>query len=381
MRDQNIVIVAHKFLTQPDDDLIIFLNREKYKNVLHIRHSFSDAPGRKSYYTWYKKGGIYKEHVSRNYQCLPEPLIYVKEFYFTWKWIWQSKIVWDKYIGMDGLCVYWGNMLRSFKKVSKTIFWAIDFVPKDRFKQRIKNRIYHWINIKSYKKSDEMWDLSSRMVKARKHFLDIDVTDYRVHKVVPYGAWCDRVKRYTYDECQQRTLVFMGHLLKKQGVQLVMQAIPLVIKKIPGFRFKIIGNGQYREDLIKLAKSLGVMQYCDFKGKIENYRELEDEVAKSCLAIAPYVKKFDKWTYYTDPGKVKTYLTCGLPLLLTDIPWNAKEIEENKCGMIISEQPIDIANKIVFLMNDELINQTYRDNAIRYAQRFNYEKIFRELSL
>ena len=91
MKNNNIAIVSHKFLTQPDDDIVIFLNREKYKNVLHIRHSFSDALDRKSYYTWYKKGEIYKEHVSKDYQYLPEQLIYVKEFYFTWRWICFSK--------------------------------------------------------------------------------------------------------------------------------------------------------------------------------------------------------------------------------------------------------------------------------------------------
>ena len=162
---------------------------------------------------------------------MPEPLIYLKEFCFTWKWIWQSKVEWNQYIGMDGLCVYWGNMLRSLKKVNKTIFWAIDFVPEDRFQNAIKNKIYHWINIEGYKKSDEMWDLSSRMVEARKHFLDINLTDYNVHKVVPYGVWHDKIKKYNYDKCEQTTLVFMGHLLKSQGVQL-MQAIPLIIKKV-----------------------------------------------------------------------------------------------------------------------------------------------------
>ena len=231
MKNQNIVIVAHKFFTQPDDDLVIFLNKEKRDNVLHIRHSFSDAPGRKSYYTWYKKGEIYKEYVSRNYQCLPEPLIYVKEFYFTWRWIWQSKIVWDKYIGMDGLCACWGNLLRCFGKAKKTIFWAMDFVPKDRFKQRIKNRIYHWINTKSYKKSDEMWDLTPRMAEGREDFLGIKLTDYKVYKVVPVGAWCDRIRKYSYEECEKNTIVFIGHLLKKQGVQLIIQVIPLIIKK------------------------------------------------------------------------------------------------------------------------------------------------------
>lgn len=381
MKNQNVVIVSHKFLTQPDDDLVIFLNKEKYDNVLHIRHSFSDAPDRSSWYAWYKNGKIYREHTTRDYKKLSEPLIYLKEFCFTWKWVWQSKVRWNRYIGMDGLCACWGNALRSFGKVKKTIFWAIDFVPKDRFKQRIKNRIYHWINIESYKKSDEMWDLSSRMAEARELFLDIKLTDYKVHKVVPYGAWCDKIRKYSCEECEKNTLVFMGHLLEKQGVQLVIQAIPLIIKKIPTFRFKIIGNGQYKEDLIKLAKSLGVIQYCDFKGKIKNHRELENEIARSCLAIAPYIKKFDKWTYYADPGKVKAYLACGLPVLLTDIPWNAKEIEENKSGMIISEERRDIVDKIILLMNNKVINQKYRESAIRYSERFNYEKIFSNLNL
>ena len=57
------------------------------------------------------------------------------------------------------------------------------------------------------------------------------------------------------------------------------------------------------------------------------------------------------------------------------------EVAEDLLEEITNEQAVDIADKVVFLMADGLINQTYRDNAVRYAQRFNYEKIFRELSL
>lgn len=377
---KNILIVSHKFLTQPDDDLALFLNEKKYDNVLHIRHSFSDAPDRYSYYTWYKNGKICKEEKTGDYRNFSEPFIYLKELFFTIYWVGKSKIKWDVCIGMDGLCVLFGNILRSFNKVGKTIYWAIDFVPNNRFNSGVRNKIYHWINMCGYKKSDEMWDLSPRMAEAREKFIGIKKTDYKLHKVVPYGVWIDRIKKYKYEECEKNTLVFMGHLLPKQGAQLVIEAIPEIIKKMPDFKFKVIGDGQYKKDLIQLAKKLGVEKYCDFKGKVNDIKELENEIARSCLAIAPYVKKLDTWTYYADSGKVKTYLACGVPVLLTDIPWNAQEIKNNKCGEIITEEKKNIIDSVIRLF-DPIINQEYRNNAIKYSKIFDYKNIFNQLSL
>lgn len=376
----NIVIVSHKFLTQPDDDLALFLNKKKYNNILHIRHSFSDANDRCSYYTWHKEEELYKEGRTRDYKKLIEPLIYIKELWFTLKWTFQGNVKWDYYIGMDGLCVLFGNILRFFRKVKKTVFWSIDFVPDNRFGSSLKNQIYHWINIQGYKKSDEMWDISPRMAEAREKFLGIELSDHKKHKVVPYGVWIDRIKKYSFEECEKNTLVFMGHLLEKQGVQLIIESIPEIIKKIPNFKFKIIGGGKYKNDLVKIATDLNVLNFCDFRGKIEDIRVLENEIAKSCVAIAPYIKKLDTWTYYADPGKVKTYLACGLPVLLTDIPWNAKEIEQSKCGMIISEDINNIKDKILLLMNGE-INREYRNNTVQYAKKFDYKNIFDTLCL
>jgi len=377
---KNIVIIAHKFLTQPDDDLAIFLNEKKYNNVLHIRHSFSDARDRTSYYTWYKDGKFYREEKTRDYKNFSEPIIYLKEFYYTFKWIWQTKIKWDCCIGMDGLCVSFGNILRFFGKVRKTVFWAIDFVPEKRFDSGIKNKIYHWVNINGYKNSDEMWDLSPRMAEARKKFLEIGSSDYKSRKIVPNGVWTERIKKYSFEECEKNTLVFMGHLLEKQGVQLVIKVIPEIVKCIPNFKFKIIGSGKYKDALVKLSKDLNVSEFCDFRGKIDDIKVVEQEIAKSCVAIAPYIKKLDTWTYYGDSGKVKTYLACGVPVLLTDIPWDAQEIKDNKCGEIITEEKRDIIDNIIKLFNPN-INQEYRNNAIKYAESFDYEKIFNQLPL
>jgi glycosyltransferase involved in cell wall biosynthesis len=380
MNRHNIVIVAHKYLTQPDDELVVYLNNKKYSNVLHIMHSFSDAPDRCSYYRLYQSGKLVKEHKGKEYKNFPEPILYLKELLATIRYMYSTNISYDTYIGMDGLCVIFGRILKLFKKVKKVIFWTMDFVPENRFNDGWKNKIYHWINISGYKGADEMWDLSPRMLEAREKFLGIKKSDYKSHKVVPYGMWVDKVKTYSYDEIDPYTIVFMGHLLAKQGVQLILESLPDIVKLYPKIKFKIIGGGSYKDELEKIANDFGVMKYCHFLGKIDNIRDLEDEVANSTIAVAPYIKKLDTWTYYADPGKIKTYIACGVPVLLTDIPWNAKDIEENKCGIIIDETRENIINAIDFLLKKSN-NIQYRNNAKQYAKNFNYENIFNGLNL
>jgi glycosyltransferase involved in cell wall biosynthesis len=77
---------------------------------------------------------------------------------------------------------------------------------------------------------------------------------------------------------------------------------------------------------------------------------------------------------------VKTYLACGVPVLLTELPWNAKEIEAHQCGKIISEDIDDIAHHIVTFM-DGKTNQTYRENSEKYSQSFNYKTIFANVEI
>ncbi len=118
----------------------------------------------------------------------------------------------------------------------------------------------------------------------------------------------------------------------------------------------------------------------DFLGKIEKNEDLENEIAKSCVAIAPYIEKLDTWTKYADPGKVKTYLACGVPVLLTGVPWNAKEIEKMGCGKIIEENVGSIANSFLEL-HQGVINDKYRKQALSYISKCDYKNIFKELSL
>lgn len=377
---KNIAIVTHKYLPQPDDDLAAYLNKKKAYKIFHIKHSFPDAKDRRSVLDYYSKGKKTRQIKTIDYIFLPEAAIYLKEVFFTFRWLTGFSEKYDLYIGMDGLSAFWGIILKKLGVCKKVAYWSIDFVPVNRFKSSLKNYFYRWVNSYSCKNADEVWDLSPRMMEGRRKFLGIQEKDYKHHKVVAYGVWTDRIRKVPFNKCEKSTLVFMGHLLPKQGVDIVLKQVPNIVKKIPKFKFKIIGEGSFKQDLTNLVKNLGIEKYCEFLGRIDSATEMEAEIAKSSVAIAPYKKTSDNYSYYADPGKVKTYLACGVPVLMTDLPWNAKEIEKNKCGMIIKDDGSDLIVKLIKIMKPQ-VNNKFRKNAAHYSKNYDYEEIFSSLKL
>jgi len=196
----------------------------------------------------------------------------------------------------------------------------------------------------------------------------------------PIGIWYERFEEGRSSKPEKNCLIFMGHILKKQGVQHVIDAVPEIIKEISDFKFRIIGGGEYLDELKKQAERLKVSKYIDFTGYVESHKDVERLMNTGSLAIAMY-DKYDEsgklsYTYYADPGKLKSYLASGLPILLTDVSHNAKEIEEKKCGQIIEQDAKSIAKAVIELMKDEKTLKEYRKNAINYAKQFDWETIF-----
>lgn len=377
---KNIAIVTHKYLPQPDDDLVLYLNRKKRYKILHIEHRIPDSDDRKSFVTEYVNGRKIKTGSTYDFKFFPEPVIYLKDAFFTFKTLWSIGHTIDTYIGMDGLSAFFGIVLKKIGKCKRVIYWSMDFVPRNRFRSNILNYFYNTLNSISCKNADEVWDLSPRMAEGRKKYLGIQEKDYKKHMVVPYGLWVSRINRIDYQKCDKNTLVYMGHLLPKQGIDVVLKRIPAIVKKVRNFKFKIIGGGSYKEALINMSKDLRVDKYCEFLGRIDSSEIMEGEIAKAAAAIAPYKKTKDNYTYYADPGKVKSYLACGVPVLLTDLPWNSEEIEEKQCGMIIKDDGSDLVSKLIKMLKPE-INKKYRKRAAEYSKTYEYNKIFSSLDL
>jgi len=224
--------------------------------------------------------------------------------------------------------------------------------------------------------ADETWNVSNRIAEGREKIRGLSRKTYNKQKVVPIGVWIDRVKRLPFGKIKKNQLLFVGNLLEKQGVQIVLDSIPDIVKKLPDFHFLVVGGGEYESTLKQKVKMLKLEKHVTFTGWIKEREKLDTIMADSAVAIAMYDKKKDTFTYYADPTKLKDYLSAGLPILLTDVPHNAKDIENNKCGIIIEYDKGSIFQAVVSIMKDEGKLRGYRQNALKYIKQFEWIKIF-----
>lgn len=303
------------------------------------------------------------------------PLTWTYGLIDTFLQIWQKKETYDFYIGVDPLNSAIGIILKKLGRTKKLIYYTIDYVPQ-RFKNPALNSLYHLLDRFCLTYADETWNVSPKIAEAREKFRGLKQTAFNKQKVVPIGIWFDKVKRLSFRLVKKHQLFFLGHLMESAGVQLVLQTIPKIIKKIPDFHFLIVGGGEYEKTLRKLAQKLEINKYVTFTGWIKDRKILDEIMADSAAAVALYDKKTSQTTHVSDPTKLKDYLSAGLPIILTDLPHNARDIEKNKCGIIVDYNKDQVTNAVVSLLSDERKLKQFRRNALKYIKKFDWEKIF-----
>ncbi len=362
------IIITHKYATGVDDDIVAYL-KESF-TVLHVMHEFSSLKTRRSILVYYENGIELFQIKYTNKLFNNKYVVYIKEMFLNLYIIYRYTKKSTQVICCDGLTTLFSLIARNIiQRKIKIIFWSIDFVPRGRFENKLINFIYKKIDYFSCVKCDEKWDLSERMSEGRLIEYGISKKNYKNFKIVPYCIWVDKSLYVDYCNSDKNVIVYMGHISSNSGIELVIELMTI----IENIKLKIIGNGPHLNRIKEYALKKNVINRCTFMGKIDNYEYLKKEIAKSLVAIAIYLKKESVFTYYADPGKIKTYLGCGIPVITTDIPWNASEIEKKGCGYIIEENVDSLRNALFKIIKN---NQELRINARLYSQSFNCREIY-----
>lgn len=369
------VIVAHRVFPSIVDDLKKYLLDNHCGELWYIIHEFSTLKTRRSFIEHYRGGNLVETHYGFDYRFIPDPYVNIKDFLYSIHWLLFKVRRADIYVGLGGFNVMAGILLKKIMGLKKVVFYTVDYVPF-RFTNRVINEIYHWMDKFALLHSTETWNLSSRMAEGRDELRGLRQDDYPNQVIVPVGLWLDGVKRYDFDSINKHELIFIGHIVEKAGVQKVLEAMPDILEAIPDFKFRIIGQGAYEETLKEQARKLGLESSVIFEGAIPDQQLANEKLARAALAVAMYDRTSDDFSYYADPGKLKTYLAAGLPILLTDVPHNARELEQRRCGKVISYDKDSISQAVIWLLSDEENLREYRENVLAHAADFDWNAIF-----
>lgn len=377
LKNKKIIVLAHILTTVPADDLKQFLLSESVAELLFIGHPLIYKTGRPgSFLEYYQRGKLKKRIQYPNFN-LPSIILYLKDFVLTLFWVLRTRKRWDYIIALDNLNTLSALLLRKMRRVKKVAYYTINFVPQ-RFGNQVLNNFYHAIDAFAVRHADMTWNISPRIKEGRENVRGLTGPAYARQITVPIGVWPDRTPQKKLSEIQRERLIYAGGLLPHQGIQIVLDAVPLIAKQIPSFRFVIIGMGTYEEALRRQVKKLHIEKYVEFLGYFEKHEEVEEQLARSGLAVAMYSKALDKWSYYADPSKIKAYLAAGLPVITTSLTYIANDLEIKHCGIIVDYNKVSVADAVVSLVKNETIYKKYRENAFKFVRQLSWNNIYRE---
>jgi len=212
------------------------------------------------------------------------------------------------------------------------------------------------------------------------------ITGYKKIKTIP--NFVNTKKSFIVDKKKSRRklgfkesdkiLLTLSRLVKRKGHETVINAIPLIIDKIPDIKYVIAGSGEekYAGALKQLVSKLKLDRHVLFLGYIE-----EDNKNDLYNACDIYIMNSNKTDEKGDSeGFGITFLesnACGKPVIGSNAGGIPDAITNRENGLLIEpNNPTKTAEAIYELFNDEkLYNQLSENGITRIKENFSINKV------
>jgi glycosyltransferase involved in cell wall biosynthesis len=285
---------------------------------------------------------------------------------------WPEQV--DGWFAFNNLACARGLLARRLGRAGRAVYWAVDFVP-DRFGSGLMTRAYDAIDRLCCLHADARFDLSRAALEGRSERHALRPGEGAATRVVPIGAWLDRVPSAPEDGWRARRVVFLGHLVPRQGVTVLLEALAELRRREVSFEAEIAGRGPLERELRNRSAELGLAELVRFRGFLADHTQVEAFLAAGSVAVAPYEPSEESFTRFADPSKLKSYLAAGLPILTTDVPPNAHELAARGGAEVVPYDALGMADALERALSSPESWARRRAQALALAREFDWPAI------
>jgi len=167
---------------------------------------------------------------------------------------------------------------------------------------------------------------------------------------------------------REKVVVAAGRLSPQKNMPLLLKAFAAFSAKHPEYRLRIFGEGELREELTELAKSLNIAQKVEMPGRSTVLLEKMNPSAMFVLSS----------DYEGMPNVLLEAMYMGMPAISTDCPSGGPKelIEDGVNGLLVpvgDEQALCAAME---KMTDPAYAKRLADNALQIRERLTSTDIF-----
>jgi glycosyltransferase involved in cell wall biosynthesis len=170
----------------------------------------------------------------------------------------------------------------------------------------------------------------------------------------------------------KKIVVYLGLLNEYQGIDCLLESIPLVLEEIQDVHFLIMGYPDV-EKYKRSAEALGTSKSVTFTGRIE-YDEAPKYIALGHVAVSPKLSPTEANV------KLYNYMACGLPTVAFDTPVNREILGDLGIYAQRLGDPASLAEAIKKILTDDKLAQELslrvREKAVN---NFSWDNVARRL--
>ncbi|TYO96254.1 glycosyltransferase family 4 protein [Desulfallas thermosapovorans] len=195
-------------------------------------------------------------------------------------------------------------------------------------------------------------------------------------KVVPNGVdpenfvqKNEKLSRNNYASADEKIVFYVGRLVREKGVQVLLDAVPMILARVPNTKFVIAGKGPYMQELQDQAARMGIAQSIYFTGYIDDYTR-NSLYSWSDVAVFP--------SLYEPFGIVALEaMAARTPVVVSDTGGLSEIVRHNVDGLkAYPGNPRSLADMIINVLLNPQQAQQLRDNAYRRVlQKFSWRDI------
>ena len=194
--------------------------------------------------------------------------------------------------------------------------------------------------------------------------------------VIP-NAYDDRLFRVSSTIPRDRSLVFVGRLVRDKGVDVLLHAMAILQTQAVTPTLTIVGDGPERPSLVALAGSLGLGDRVNFRGALSG-PPLTQELNRHSVMVVP-----SRWD---EPFGIVALegAACGCVVVGTRGGGLPEAI--GPCGPIVEkEDPVQLAGALATIFSEAGVCAAFREKADKHLAGFTigavadrYEEIFED---
>jgi glycosyltransferase involved in cell wall biosynthesis len=375
MRFTKALLISHiTDLAGPSEALENYLKARS--DVLGIiYHPFHYCSDRRSIARKYVGGRLVSEK-KRCGAALPGLATYFKDAFFSVFFFIGFLSRFETCVACDPLNGVVAMVLKRLGLIRRVVYYTIDWMP-ERFASKLLNKLYHALDRFCLEGCDAAWNISPRIVEIRR---EQGLPDDR-NVLVPVGVDLEKIDLPDKSAKTPRDVVLLGALSPSKGVDLVIEAWPALTERFPGLTLHVIGKtpnnaiedgvvyAPYEPRLTALGPSVmlhGVM----------NHDKVLETLPAFDISLALYRPTDNNLSRWADPSRVKDYLACGLPVVITDVPEIAKDVDALAAGVVAPYTVDGVAEAIAAMVEAPERWRAMREAAVAYMQRYRWSAIF-----